>query len=58
VDVSVVLTRIFVVFFFLKPELHEILKLGLDVCKDGQTTQVAKATPLVGKFLRFNYIDL
>ena len=51
-------TRSFSVLIFLKPELHEILKLSLDVCKDSETAQVPESAPLVGEFLGFNHINL
>ena len=45
-------------FLFLKPQLHEVLKFGLDVGENGQAAEVAQAASLVIQFLRLNYIDL
>ena len=45
-------------FLFLKPQLHEVLKFGLDVRKNGQATKVAQAASLVIQFLWLNHIDL
>ena len=45
-------------FLLLKPQLHEVLKFGLDVCENGQAAKVAQAASLVIQFLWFNHINL
>jgi len=46
------------VFLLLQSELHEVLKLGLNIGENGETGQVAQARALVSQLLRLNHIDL
>lgn len=47
-----------VLLLLLKPELHQILELGLDVGEDGEAAEVSEATSLISKLLRLYRVDL
>ena len=50
-------TRSCLLLFF-KPELHKVLKLGLDVGNDGEAGQVTQAAPLISQLLWLDHINL
>ena len=53
-----IVSRRSVLLLLFKPELHKVLKLGLDICQDSQTRQIPQSAALICPLLWLNHVNL